>query len=541
MLGWLRKILGSGKPSASPGSRDYAREILAQSWEAYRLARRDRPREHFQPQHYSGNSAALSSQDMMTRRVRDLVRNTSQAKRLNQVLTDLIVGTGIHTFSWPFAPAELFQIVTELETLAIGDLGPRLSFALESDDLFEQWSSDPKQFDVEGRLSRPEIERMLLGECIQVGNGLLVRVRPQKYSLVPLAYQLIEAEQLDSSKDREARKDQNRIIGGRELDAANRVVAYHVLTDHPHDGFGSARYESKRILAERVIDLSVFSRPSAAIGVSWLDAIGQSVFDRESYTDSEIRSAALNAVFALVHKLADPAIGNSLGFDDGLDESDSYGNEKVKLGLSPIAVRIGADEDVSMIKSERPNPNASNFLSYLDHDIAGGAGVSYYSLTGNYASTSFSSTRAAKLDEDLHILPLQQWFATRVSLPIRREFNMLAAASGLFKSLPATRFLRDESTFQRFEAIGNGRDILDPGAEVTAKINKLRSGMSTLKEECARNGKHWIRVLMQRAIEQSVSQLFGVPLDYSLGGGASNPNRADSGQPAAKESEENAK
>lgn len=533
MIRWFKRLLGKDASRHKPGSMDFARELLAQSWEAYRLGRRDRPREHFQPQHYSGTSAALSSIDMMTARTRDLVRNTAQSKRISQMLVDLVVGTGIHTFSWPFAPAELFKIVTELENLALGDLGPRLSFALESDDLFEEWSNDPKQFDVEGRLSRPEVERLLLSECIQTGNGLLVRVRPEKYKLVPLQFQLLEAEQIDMSQDRVARPGQNKIVAGREYDEANRVVAYHVMIDHPFDNFSRASSRRQRILADRVLDLAMFSRPSAAVGVSWLDATGQSIFDRESYVDSEIRAAAIAAVFALIHKLADADKVGSLGFEDEQDDTDSYGNEKVKLGHSPIAVRIGPEDSVEIVNSPRPNAQAPTFLKMLNHDIAAGAGISYYSLTGDYANTSFSSTRAAKLDEDLRVLPLQQWFATRVSLPIRRQFNQMAAANGLFSTLRPSQFLREERTFQRFEAIGNGRDILDPNAEVRATIDKLRSGLSTLKEECARRGRHWIRVLMQRAIEQSVAGLFDVPLDYSLGGGASSPNRTDEAKPAA--------
>ncbi len=116
MMGWLKNAFGGS--TQQPGSKNYARNLLAASWEAYRLARRDRPREHNQPHPYSGDSAILSSHDMMNRRVRDLVRNTAQGKRIRQALTDLVIGTGFQTFSWPFLPSETFEIVTELESLA---------------------------------------------------------------------------------------------------------------------------------------------------------------------------------------------------------------------------------------------------------------------------------------------------------------------------------------------------------------------------------------------------------------------------------------
>lgn len=524
----------SKKPSkepqqAQPSGKEAALQMMS---EAYRLARRDRPREHYQPHGFSGDSAIIGSQDLMHRRTRDLVRNTSQAKRIVTSLTDLVVGTGMQTYCWPFAPSELFEISTELESLQAGELGPRLTYALESDDLFEEWSSDPSQFDAEGRLSWPEVQRMLMGETVTVGNGLLVRVIPKNYKLVPLAYQLIEREQLDNSLDRPASAGQNKILGGVEFDKDNRVVAYHIYLDHPHELFGanqstlsgtgapqSTGSDRKRISAERVIDLALFHRPSASLGVSWLDAGGQAIWDRDSYCDSEIRSAALDAVFALVAYLDGGEKGDGgLGFTDGEPDDDEFGNRSYKVGHSPVAATLGKDEKLEMVQATRPNRNAPIFLKYIDHDIAGSAGISYYTLSGDYENTNFSSSRAAKLDEDLHIKPLQQWFATHVAIRVRKEFNAMAAAGGLFQSLRPAEFRRNERTYQRFDAVGNGRDLLDPFKEGEARTTRLRTCISTFKEECARVGKHWIRVLMQIAIERKVAGMFDVTLDFSKSG-----------------------
>jgi capsid protein len=102
----------------------------------------------------------------------------------------------------------------------------------------------------------------------------------------------------------------------------------------------------------------------------------------------------------------------------------------------------------------------------------------------------------------------------------------------LFTSITPSEFRRNERTYQRFDAIGNGRDLLDPFKEGEARTTRLRTCMSTFKEECARNGKHWIRVLMQKAIEVKVSELFGVTLDFSKtgGGGSGSEQNEESGQ-----------
>jgi len=550
MFGWLKEQFAS-KPK--PGSRGYARTILAQSFEAYKLARRDRPSEHFQPHGYSGDSAIIGSHDLMHRRTRDLIRNTAQGKRIISSLVDLVVGTGMQTYAWPFAPSEMLQIATELESLQAGELGPRLTFALESDDLFEEWSTDPGQFDVEGRLSWPEVQRMLMAESASVGNGLLVRSFRRNYSLVPLAYQIIEREQLDASQDRPASKGKSRIVGGVELDGDNRTVAYHIYLDHPHDFFGivqsglqgvgaglAAGSNRMRIPAERVIDLAIFHRPSASLGVSWLDACGQSIWDRDSYMDSEIRSAAVDAVFAVAAYLNDVESQGPLGFADGLDDSDEHGNRTYKVGHSPVAATFASDERFEMIRQTRPNAEAHSFIKLLDRDIAAASGVSYYTTTGDYEGTNFSSTRGAKLDEDLHIKPLQHWFATHAALRVRKDFNAMAAAGGLFQSLSPAEFRRSRRTYQRFDAIGNGRELLDPFKEGEARTTRLRTGLSTYKEECARTGKHWIRVLMQIALERKVTTMFGVTLDFSKSGASETEDKEDKEEPAEEKDTSNA-
>ncbi len=531
---WVKNLLG-GSGAATPGSKEYARSsLLKAAMEAFRLARRDRPREHYQPHGYSGDAAILGSHDMMHRRTRDLVRNTAQAKTIKTKLVNMVVGRGMQTFAWPFAPAELFQIVTELESIQAGELGPRLHYALESDDLFDQYFADRRQFDIEERLAGPEVYRMLLGEAVTVGNGLLVRVFRRKYDpdrhLSPVAWQLFEREQLDESQDRAASPGKNKILGGLEFDKLNRVVAYHLFLDHPHDFFGlssastagvSVGTRSIRVDARRVVDLSLYDRPSSSVGRSWMDAVGQSIWDRDSYAESELRTAAVDSVFAFVAKLENAEQFGGWGFADGGDDDDSYGNREYKVGHSPVASVIGTNESLDMVRPTRPNRDAGAFMKVIDRDTASGAGINYYSLTGDYEGTNFSSARAAKLDEDLDLLPIQQWFGSVVAMPIRSTFNLLAVATGQLKSVRPDEFRRNMRTFQRFDVLANGRDLLDPFKEGEARTTRLRTGMSTYREECARRGVHWIRELIQQAIEKRVFEMFGIQPDWTKSGSES--------------------
>lgn len=483
--------------------------------EAYRWARVDRRTEHFQPPGRSGDAAIWESQELMNRRVRSELINNAQAKRIIEALTDLTIGTGIQTFSSPFDP---WMDLTELDQ---AELDEGLKFALESDDLFEEWFLSPNQFDAAGKLSGPDMQRLAFSECASVGDALILRCqRDEPGRLVPLCYQILEREQLDTTMDRPATPGRNRIVNGVEVDAAGREVAFHLFDAHPHDDFSpfSATTKSRRIPADRVIHLYLFRRPSQSVGATWLDAIGQASFDRDKFIHSEIQSAAKAALLALVAKREHPHLG-TLGLETDDDGYDEHGNEEVRLGSSPIAVEIGVNEDVEMVESNRPTSTANNFIDILDHDIAGGGGISYYTLTGRFEKSNYTGFRGAMLVEDGHIKPIQNWYASRQTLPIRQRFNAQAAAAGLYKSVTSAEFARDMRRYQRFDAIGAGRQLLDPAAETDAAAARMRIGLTTLKLECARQGLHWIKVLRQLAVEQRISTALGVVLDFSKGEG----------------------
>ena len=273
----------------------------------------------------------------------------------------------------------------------------------------------------------------------------------------------------------------------------------------------------------------LFNRPSDSIGANWLHAIAQNQFDRDSFFGYELQTAARAARMLLVAKFKNVRTGAAgLGLDDGQDSADAYGNLQLKLGASPHAFAIGTEDSIELIETNRPNSNSKDFISQLDRDTAGGAGLSSFSVTGDYSQSNFTSVRGALLAEDAHIRPLQNWFARDLAIPMRREHQKLAILGRKLKTVTVAQYMANRRKYERFEAIGAGRELLDPAAESEAALSKLRGLLSTLKLECARRGLHWIRVLRQAAWENSVAGLFGVVLDFSKGqGGATTKTTRD--------------
>lgn len=490
-------------------------QLMAAAREAYRWGRIDRRTQQFQPHARSADAAIYESQDLMHRRTRSEALNNAQIKRIVEALTKLIVGPGLLTFADPFEPT------LDLAALSRETLDPILAEALEGDDLFDQWFGS-FQVDVAGKRSGPELQRMLLSECVERGGCLLIRSQlAGRGRTVPLAYQIVEYDQLDLSRDRSGGPGQSKIVHGIELDAVGREVAFHVYDEHPFDDFSGSSIagKSSRIDARRVIHVCLFRRPSQSLGVNWLHAIGQNNFDRDAFVGAEIQKARKAALLLLVHKAKNLRTAGTLGLLDGEDASDEYGNEELKMGASPMAVRIGLDDSVELVEGDYPTSSAESFLSILDHDTAGGAGISYYTLTGRYDKTNYTSVRGALLDEDGTVRPLQQWFATHVALPMRRDFTRQAIALGRLKSITAADYLANPQRYERFDCIGGGRELLDPQAETEAAAGKLRGCLTTLKLECARRGLHWIRVLRQVALENRLLEVLGISLDLSKGQG----------------------
>ena len=89
----------------------------------------------------------------------------------------------------------------------------------------------------------------------------------------------------------------------------------------------------------------------------------------------------------------------------------------------------------------------------------------------------------------------------------------------MIEAVKPQEFNRHRDRYQRFDAIGAGRDLLDPLKETDAAMARLRGGLTTLKLECAKRGLHWIKVLMQQAVELRIAKMYGVPLDWSKGQG----------------------
>ena len=230
--------------------------------------------------------------------------------------------------------------------------------------------------------------------------------------------------------------------------------------------------------------------------------------------------------------LENPSAGG-LGLGD-LDSDDDASTD-LALGTSPIAAELRPGEDIKMIESNRPTDSANNFFDLLDHDLAAASNLSYYSMTGRFEKTNYGGFRGAMNLEKSQLDTIQTWLGYQVVLPIRRKWNRLAIARGVIHSVTAREVAAESARFDRYDAIGPGRHLLDPENETSGALAQLRGGLTTLKIECARRGLHWIRVLRQIHLENRITEVLGIALDHGSGGGGGSDSNTRTAEQIAEE------
>lgn len=469
----------------------------------YDGAKLDRLWRDWNPRHRAGDETITASWDLLTARIRDLFRNEPVIKRLKRELAKHVIGTGIATFA------------------DVMDGGPGLgepddAFNFEADDLFEHWAEE--ECDVSGKMAWGQMQWAIFNEVAETGEAFLLKCsRNDAERSLPLCYQLLEAEQIDWRKNYPETPTSNKIVRGIEMDEKNRPIAYWIFDVHPYDMYSGWQWESKRYSADRVIHVFLGNRPSENRGVTWFGANIQSAKDVDWLLGNELTSSALGALLTLIVKRKSGA-GSGLGFNGDAASSDSgndqWGNSTVKLGRGIVA-DIGADDDIKIAESSRPNRDIAPFIDLLLMLHGGGCGLSKLRVTGDYKGSSYTAARAAHLDDQAFFIVLQQWFARECIRKVRREFTRQAAAYGLFRSIGARQFLKAQARYQRLSIQPPGREQLDPEKETSAAAQRIRMLLSTHQDECGLRGKNWRRVVMQRARELAFMKKYGVEADLS--------------------------
>jgi lambda family phage portal protein len=324
---------------------------------------------------------------------------------------------------------------------------------------------------------------------------------------VPLQVQILEADQLDGSREEVLGDSGARIVQGVEFDAIERIVAYWLLRSHPGEstiGLRSLGNTSIRVSSSDVAHLFEPTRPGQTRGIPWLTPGMRRFRELDSYEDAELmrkRVEACVSAFVTSDEAEEEGIAAKVTDSDG----------KVLETLEPGTVAYLRGGKTITFNSPSTVGGYADFKRAEIQSIAVAAGLTYELVSGDLSRVNYSSIRAGLIEFRRLVRNLRTNFVIPMACdPVWRWFVEAGIASGALP-LPAGRTAAEVYPVRwgaaRFEEV-------DRAKEAKADLEELTSGVATYPEILARRGEDWIEVLDEHVRFKAEAEARGLSFPF---------------------------
>jgi lambda family phage portal protein len=449
----------------------------------------------------SGTSADAEVWSSLTRlrnRARQVVRDSDHARAAIRTIRNNVVGCGVKLQSRVLMPR--------------GRNGkPRLNTVV-NEAIERKWGywGDARFCHTGGKLSFKQMERLLIGSAGESGE-VLVRIVRQPFggSRIPLALEVIEADQLDETVDSAGMVPGQMVQGGEwrmgvHVDEWQRPVEYAFLTSHPGDTRGSVSTRQRVIVpAADVIHLMVAERPNQTRAVSWFASALKQLHHLAGYQEAEIvRARAASSLMGF--------ITTSEGAGEELGEAVVDG-EHVTQFEPGVFKTLFAGQEVTIPDLHAPDGQFEPFVRAMLRAMAAGLGVSYESISKDFSQSNYSSSRLSILEDREGWKALQLWMIELFHQRVYSEFLRAAVSVGEL-ALPGY-----EQEPERYETaakwVARGWEWVDPEKEGRAYRDAVRNGFMTQAEVVMTRGGDYHELIENRAAELQEQQELGLVFD----------------------------
>lgn len=438
------------------------------------------------PSDSSANTEVKGGAVSLRQRARELRRNNAYAHRAVQVLTTNVVGSGIKpVFKMPNKALKTFFV-----------------------DSWNKWANSSTQCDWDNCQNLQGLQSQIFEAVVESGECFILRKRLSRAPGVPLRLQILEADFLDISDDRDL-ANKGRIRQGIEFNSTGERVAYHFFRNHPGET-GTIRTGTKaddkvRIPADQVIHVFEKKRPGQIRGVTWLHPVMVRLRDLDIFQDASLRKQQISACFAaFVYN----ATGESLDNTDP-NKNDSTWDLLEKLDSGTIE-HLPPGFDIRF--SDPPQSDTyPDFVRTELRSIASGLGITYEELTQDYSNVNFSSGRMGFLSFQRNIKRWQNeimvtqvlnkifdWFVDSIQFsPGAQNYNINPDRITASWTTPA-------------------REMIDPSKEFPAANDAVKAGFKSISEVIRSMGYNPDEVFEERAEELKKLKELGIVTDSDL-------------------------
>ncbi len=479
----------------------------------------------------SADQAILPDASTLNARARHAYWNNCTAGSMAGAKRRNVVGTGITVRSAARDP-----ITDE----------PFDEFNHDIDRLWVPWSQNPLWCDVERRKTFLGFQQLAVQEWFLVGEGLTLLGYQPRPEMVGLTLQMIEPEQLDTTKTKNAVTG-NEIRGGVEIDKYGAPVAYWIHTAaHPleRSSTGSTRVPIQMELGQQyrvkalptlrqVLHLFRQDRVRQTRGVTRLCRSLVKMQHLEQYIIYQLVAARGEAAWGGFLKTGgDPADVEkmfSLPRTPGDTGLDAHGAKKVAIEPGTMGVLPPGVEPV-FHEPNRPGGQFDPFTRSLMGQIGAGADMDYDTVARDYDKGTFSSKRQGLIENQKETDSDQLLMIDLWCRPMRTAFKVYAILEGRVK---APGFFDDpvvQAAYLADDWQGPPKPWISPKDMALAAKTELMFGITPLQDIHNRLGVRTEEVLRKNAEALRLAEKLGVPLAHLQLAG---PKPAPEPEPAA--------
>ena len=463
----------------------------------YAGAKVDRLTSDWAPMNTSADAELVTSLRMLRARSRQVCRDNEHAKNALRQIANNVIGAGV-------------GMQGTVKT-AGGVLRTPINRQLK--EAFDRWAA-ADSCHTAGKLHFHDLERVLMMAVARDGEVLVRKVRQAfgRDNAVAFALEVIEADRLVDNYSQATNPDNgNAIRMGIEVDQWLRPVAYWLYPGHPGDFQFSTMTASRfiRVPADEIIHLHLIDRWPQTRGEPWFHAALKRMNNVGGYEEAEIVAARASAAimgFRQSPEADDPVDGVG-------DEDDVEDGERV-VDMSPgVIMDLAPGETFNGFNPSRPNAAMDLFLRHMLRSAAVGVGVSYAALTGDYSQATYSSERAAQLnDRDLWRV-IQGWFIRSFRMAIYPELLDALVLAGEVSI--SDYYSRRRMYVEAVRYKPRGWSWIDPTKEVTAYRLAVRAGFMTVSDVISQTagGADPEEVFQARAAELETMDRLGLVFD----------------------------
>ena len=346
-----------------------------------------------------------------------------------------------------------------------------------------------------------QIQRTAANHFFDDGQFLARRVFFRKFPYMRI--ELLECDQLDSSRDRLADGVNNRIVGGIELDKFNKPVAYYLLAQHPGDGYSS----SQKVPASEIIHVFDRQRASEVSGICGYASVVQSTFRAQEYAYSTMDAARIANHFGVW--IESPYIDDYGQESDDLTEIDNIEEARYKR-INPAAFHYGLPgEKPHQIKPEIPGSQYGPFMTKELQAISVGAGVGYESVSHDGSQSNFAGSRALLLVErgytKLALATFEEQFHSKIY-----EWFIEGLMDFGRPPLILPDYKKNPMEYLRVRFSRPVQEWVDPWKDVAARGKRIELNLSTETDEAEDVGQDIEEIYAKKAYEKELKKQFGL-------------------------------